>query len=193
MQIRVEQLTTWMEELCPFNRYLGIKIEELREGYSRCILPFRDEFIGNPALPAIHGGVISTLTDVCGGTAVWTSCSEGDSVATLDIRVDYLRPGPKDDLVAESEVVRVGNRVAVGLTHFNIASIYSDNNQPQESLDHYFMSIDIVKDLKDARYLLYNYCSLSEVYIQLEDFEMKWPDRDGLWGGRFPNPHRACP
>lgn len=112
MEKRFHEHERLMENEIPFNKHLGIKTLELREGYARLSLPFRDEFIGDKRRPAIHGGIISTLIDVCGGAATWTHFSIEDRISTLDIRVDYLRPGPDDDLIAESEVMRVGNRVA---------------------------------------------------------------------------------
>ena len=64
--------------------------------------------------PAMHGGVISTMADVAGGMAVWTSLMDPHArVSTIDLRVDYLRPGRLATLVAEGHVVRTGNRVAV--------------------------------------------------------------------------------
>ena len=113
MKKKLEELKIFMTNKIPFHEFLQLEIEELKEGYARLKLPFRDEFVGDVRRPAIHGGIISTLIDVSGGAAVWTHFSIDDGIATIDIRVDFLRPGPDDDLVAESEVVRVGNRVAV--------------------------------------------------------------------------------
>ncbi|MDH3259030.1 MAG: PaaI family thioesterase [Deltaproteobacteria bacterium] len=113
MEAHFEELKAFMENQIPFNKHLGIIAEELREGYARLKLPYRDEFVGDRRRPALHGGLIATLIDVCGGTATWTHFSKDDGIATLDIRVDYLRPGPDEDLIAESHVLRVGNRVAV--------------------------------------------------------------------------------
>jgi uncharacterized protein (TIGR00369 family) len=76
-------------------------------------LPFRSEFIGDAARPALHGGVISTLTDTCGGLAVWSKVGLGDRISTIDMRVDYLAHGLPEALLAEGRVIRVGNRVGV--------------------------------------------------------------------------------
>jgi uncharacterized protein (TIGR00369 family) len=113
MEAHFAELKSFMENQIPYNKHLGIIVEELREGYARLKLPYRDEFVGDRRRPALHGGLIATLIDVCGGTATWTYFSKDDGIATLDIRVDYLRPGPDEDLIAESLVLRVGNRVAV--------------------------------------------------------------------------------
>jgi uncharacterized protein (TIGR00369 family) len=103
-----------MEEVIPFNRYLGLKVGGLRKGFARLEIPFRDEYVGDPLRPALHGGVLSMLADTAGGAAVWTGLEdERARVATIDLRLDYLRPARLETIVAEAHVVRVGNRVGV--------------------------------------------------------------------------------
>lgn len=97
----------------PFNAVLGIDVEDLAHGRAVLRIPFRPELIGDPLRPALHGGVISALADTCGGCAVWTAIDEEDRVSTIDLRVDYLRPGQAEELRAVGEVVRLGNRVGV--------------------------------------------------------------------------------
>jgi uncharacterized protein (TIGR00369 family) len=104
----------FLENNVPFNKLLGMRLGRLAEGEARLELPFRDEFIGDPFRPALHGGVISTLLDTCGGAAVFSSLTDiQDRTSTVDLRVDYLRPGRKETLVAEARIVRAGNHVAV--------------------------------------------------------------------------------
>jgi uncharacterized protein (TIGR00369 family) len=103
----------FMAELIPFNAFLGIEVEELEQGRAVLRIPFRPEYIGDASRPALHGGLISTLIDTCGGAAVWTTVNLTDRVSTIDLRVDYLRPGRPEPLVAEGRVIRVGNRVGV--------------------------------------------------------------------------------
>jgi len=103
-----------MEELIPFNRYLGVKCVEARTGYARLEVPFRPELVGDPLRPALHGGVLSALADAAGGAAVWTGIEdERARVSTIDLRIDYLRPARLVTVVAEASVVRLGNRVGV--------------------------------------------------------------------------------
>ncbi|MDF1526150.1 MAG: hotdog fold thioesterase [bacterium] len=103
----------FMEQEVPFNRYLGFKVLHSEEGFVRVLIPFRPEFIGDPRRPALHGGIFSAVIDACGGLAVWTLFDVKALISTVDMRVDYLRPGPDSDIVAESRVVRMGNRVSV--------------------------------------------------------------------------------
>ena len=105
------RLTELIERGIPFNEVLGIRVAELREGYVKLRVPFRPELVGDVRRPALHGGVISTLIDVCGGFAVWTCCRLEDRIATIDLGVDYLRPAPARNLYAEASIRLLGNRV----------------------------------------------------------------------------------
>jgi uncharacterized protein (TIGR00369 family) len=103
-----------MEELIPFNRVLGIRVVEIDRGHVRMEIPFREELIGDPVRRAVHGGVISALADTAGGCSVWSSLDEPTArVSTIDLRIDYLRPGRPETLVAEGTVARAGRRVGV--------------------------------------------------------------------------------
>jgi uncharacterized protein (TIGR00369 family) len=113
MPVPPEEFLAFIEQIIPFNRFLGIRLDASGDGFVRLRLPFRPELIGDPVRPALHGGVISTLVDAAGGLAVWTRIQFDDRVSTIDLRVDYLAPGAPDELLAEATVVRLGNRVAV--------------------------------------------------------------------------------
>lgn len=116
----------FMQDHIPFNRFLGMRCAELRKGFARLELPFRQELVGDPIRPALHGGVISTLADTVGGCAVFTAIEADERCSTIDMRVDYLRPGRLEDLVAEGEVLRVGGRVAVT----SMAVFHGDRAKP---------------------------------------------------------------
>jgi len=108
-----QELVDFFLKQIPFNLHLGMTVDELEPG--RCVLriPFRPEFIGDPVRPALHGGVVSALADAAGGLAVLSTFDGPETgVSTVDLRVDYLRPGKLEDLICEAKVLRVGNRVA---------------------------------------------------------------------------------
>jgi uncharacterized protein (TIGR00369 family) len=113
VKIAPEIVRNLMEKMVPFNQFLGIECTGVGPGYCRLELEFRPELIGDPVSRALHGGVISTLIDTCGGAAVWSKVEPMDAVSTVDLRVDFLLPGKQERVVAEAHVVRVGNRVAV--------------------------------------------------------------------------------
>jgi uncharacterized protein (TIGR00369 family) len=112
------------EELIPFNKFLGIRVVSLVPGRVELEIPWRDELIGDPLKQAIHGGVISTLADTAGGFAVWGAAENAATrVSTIDLRVDYLRPGRCEALFAEAVAVRVGRTVGVAdVRLFHISS-----------------------------------------------------------------------
>jgi uncharacterized protein (TIGR00369 family) len=101
-----------MEEQVPFNRLLGIKGESAEPGRAVLVLPVRPDFVGDPRRPALHGGVLTTVIDTAGGMAAWSALAPGETVSTVDLRVDYLEPaGLAGPLRAEAVLVRKGNRV----------------------------------------------------------------------------------
>jgi uncharacterized protein (TIGR00369 family) len=121
MEARLRQV---FEESVPFNRLLGLKVESSDPAKLR--FDMRPELIGNPRRQILHGGVISAVLDVAAGFAIYLAVnkeriisSEVDrfpSIGTIDLRVDYLRPGQGKYFVASGRVVRLGNRVAVAHT-----------------------------------------------------------------------------
>jgi uncharacterized protein (TIGR00369 family) len=114
MPVPPKQFLHLLSEMIPFNKFLGITVEDAKEGYVQLRLPYRAELIGDASRPALHGGCISTLIDTAGGFAVWTQLAGvDDRVSTIDLRVDYLAPGAPEPLVADASIVRVGNRVGV--------------------------------------------------------------------------------
>ncbi|MEM7154416.1 MAG: hotdog fold thioesterase [Myxococcota bacterium] len=111
---RTRRLREWFENGIPFNRYLGMRMDRVERGLCIIHVPWRDELVGDIFRPAVHGGVLSTLVDTAGGAACFASLGrEQDRLSTVDLRVDYLRPGPPEDLWCRGEVVRMGNRVGV--------------------------------------------------------------------------------
>ena len=108
-----EMMRQFMEKGIPFNDFLGMEVVDIGEGEAEMRIGARAEFTGDPFRPALHGGVISALADTVGGLAVFTAANHDKVASTVDLRVDYLRPGAVDqDLHARAKVIRLGNRVA---------------------------------------------------------------------------------
>lgn len=110
----VAALRQVFEELIPFNKLLGIRVQRVERGRVLFEIPWRDELIGDPVRRAIHGGVLSALADTAGGMAVWSMLDNPLArVSTIDLRIDYLRPGRTEAIVAEATLVRAGRHVSV--------------------------------------------------------------------------------
>ncbi|MDJ0498085.1 MAG: thioesterase family protein [Acidimicrobiia bacterium] len=121
---QVRELFHRIEELIPFNRYLGLQTESIDQDGAVVHLDMRGELIGNFQDGVLHGGVISATFDVVGGMAAMaTAVLREDSVdetlqrlrptSTVDLRVDYLRPGAGKRFTARGFTLRAGSRVAV--------------------------------------------------------------------------------
>lgn len=109
-----EVLKQLAEEWIPFNKLIGIIALEVNRGDILFEVKYRDELIGDPVKKAIHGGVISMMADTAGGFAVWSALDDQRTrVSTIDLRVDYLRPGKQEDLRAHATLVRAGKTVGV--------------------------------------------------------------------------------
>jgi uncharacterized protein (TIGR00369 family) len=113
-------------EKIPFNKVLGLTVESLSLDQASVRLPMRKELIGNFIHGSLHGGVISSTLDFMGGLVAFLSVlktMQGQSVqamaerfakiGTIDMRIDYLRPGLGDYFIATGYVLRTGNKVAV--------------------------------------------------------------------------------
>ena len=101
------------ENFIPFNQHLGLRVDSLEEGATVLRIPFQPALVGDARRPALHGGVVSAVADAAGGLAVWSKLPTGATVSTIDLRVDYLRPGAEADLFCSASVLRIGNRVGV--------------------------------------------------------------------------------
>jgi uncharacterized protein (TIGR00369 family) len=119
-------------EKVPFIKVLGLKIESI--SYERVQVSFqmRDELMGNYKRGMLHGGVISSVIDAVGGLAALMGAQEkmrGKTVATrleklergstIDLRVDFLRPGIGKWFVATAYVLKTGNKIVVTRIELN--------------------------------------------------------------------------
>jgi uncharacterized protein (TIGR00369 family) len=114
-------LRTVMEEHIAFNKHLGLKVESFDPAAPKLRFDMRPELVGNPARQILHGGVISATLDVAGGLAIMLSFAQEatitpasfPNIGTIDLRVDYLRPGRGKHFIATARIVRKGSRIAV--------------------------------------------------------------------------------
>jgi uncharacterized protein (TIGR00369 family) len=124
-----EAISQIYNEKVPFNRFLRLRVESLH--YDRVSIRFemRDELVGNFLRGNLHGGVISTVIDVTGSLSAFMGLQKKLSgktleekmahiakLGTIDLRVDYLRPGVGKWFVCTAHTLRTGNKVAVTRT-----------------------------------------------------------------------------
>lgn len=110
----------------PFNLFMGLKVSRLKANEAGYEFPMKKELIGNFAYGFLHGGVISAVLDATGGMTASASAIErmqGFSsnkiknriaqIGTIDIRIDYLRPGQGTRFFSIGTIMRSGKKVAV--------------------------------------------------------------------------------
>lgn len=99
-------------ELIPFNKYIGLELKELKDGFASATIQFKPELVGDVRIQAVHGGVISASMDAVGGIAAITTLNSfEDKIVTVDMRVDYIRSARNTDLIIEANIVRSGNKI----------------------------------------------------------------------------------
>lgn len=97
----------------PHARALGLTIVDAKPGQSWLSVPYDEKFIGNVDTGVIHGGVITTLLDNACGTAVQLALPERMSIATLDLRIDYMKPAtPGLALTGHAHCYKVTRNIA---------------------------------------------------------------------------------
>jgi uncharacterized protein (TIGR00369 family) len=102
-----------MVEHIPHCKRLGMEVVRVGPREATVRLPYRAELVGDPVRGVVFGGVITTLLDHASGLAVSCSLPELVAIATLDLRIDYLRAAePGRDLVGRVECYKVGAQVA---------------------------------------------------------------------------------
>ncbi|WP_019213170.1 thioesterase family protein [Yersinia massiliensis] len=110
----------------PFNRELGLQLTRFEQDYAEITFDNHDKLVGNIAQRILHGGVIAAVLDVAAGlVCVGNSLVRHEplikeqlqmklaKMGTIDLRVDYLRPGRGEHFIASSSILRSGNKVSV--------------------------------------------------------------------------------
>ncbi len=113
-------------ERMPFNRILGIEVLSLHHERAECRFAMRPELVGNYVRNILHGGVTSSVLDVTGGLVAFLGVQRNlrgkpveeilerfARIGTIDLRIDYLRPGTGEWFLARGFPLRTGNKVAV--------------------------------------------------------------------------------
>ena len=124
----LERIRVYYLDMLPFNKVLGIDIDLLDYETGDAVTSFsmKKDLIGNPIAGILHGGVTASVIDLTGGLSALLSCAKYHqnkpieiiekklvSSATIDMRVDYLRPGKGLSFKCLSRVIRAGSRIVV--------------------------------------------------------------------------------
>ena len=132
LETQMEFLRNMYEQKIPFNRLLGFRVETVKTGFVSVRFDMQEDLIGNWVYGILHGGVISSVLDATGGLTAAASILEKmqdksakeieqriSRIGTIDLRVDYLRPGRGEYFRATGTIMRAGNKVAVTRMELN--------------------------------------------------------------------------
>ena len=109
----IEMMRDVLISYVPFAKAIGMEILDAREGEAWIRVPYDEKLIGNPDTGVIHGGVITSALDNVSGVAVQLALPERMSIATLDLRIDYMKPAtPHKDLTAHAQCYKVTRNIA---------------------------------------------------------------------------------
>ncbi len=119
------------EEMFVFNQVLGLKVTSIKPDGVVGRIERRNELVGHYSHHRLHGGVISAGLDAMGGLAVMAAIGARHmseepqqrllrfgKLGTIDLRIDYLRPGIGEHFELRAEVMRLGSRVATTRMEF---------------------------------------------------------------------------
>ncbi len=114
------------EDQIPFNQFLGLSLDTLTADQAGVSFALRQDLLGNAPRGMLHGGVIAAVLDTTSGVMAYLAGlnrSSGQAheirlkslerISTIDMRVDYLRPGVGERFKASASILRAGQRVAV--------------------------------------------------------------------------------
>lgn len=124
------KMTIAFSRVVPHNQALGIRVITVTSTEVLFELPYDPRLVGNPDTGTLHGGAITALLDGCSGAAVFAALTELVPIATLDLRIDYLKPAePGKAVIASATCYKLTRNVA-----FTRAVAYQ--NDPSDVIAH---------------------------------------------------------
>lgn len=109
----IREQRAFMMNHVPHSAAIGMTFVDVEPSTAILMVPYSGKLVGNPDTGVIHGGVITSLLDNASGIAVHCHMGERKGMATLDLRIDYMRPAtPGEDVYGRAECYKVTNNVA---------------------------------------------------------------------------------
>ena len=118
----------------PYLRFLGLQAREGPNGIL-CILPPDMKFVGNPLLPALHGGVVGALMEAAAIVQLLWASEVTHVPKIIDLSIDYLRPARLVETSAQAVVTRHGRRVA----NVRVGAWQGDASRPVAAAHAHFL------------------------------------------------------
>lgn len=113
MDIDYDNLAQMIREGIPHVREIGVRVTSIGPDGITVEADQQARFVGDPETGIIHGGIITVLLDTVSGISVYTAINRFVPIATLDLRIDYLKPArPKTAIVAHAHCFKATRNVA---------------------------------------------------------------------------------
>ena len=103
-------------EVIPYLRFLGVSAE-VRDGRRIVVMPFAEHLVGNPTVPALHGGTLGGLLESVAHLELLATIDHPRLPRTITLTIDYLRSGKTRDVFAAAKVLKSGRRVTTLQCH----------------------------------------------------------------------------
>lgn len=113
MPDRKAQIAKQFIQAIPHATALGMDLTQIGDGKAEICMPYDPQLVGDPKTGVIHGGAVSALMDTCCGAAVMSHPDAPAGTATIDLRIDYMRPAtPNQRIRTAAECYRITRSVA---------------------------------------------------------------------------------
>jgi len=113
MEIDFQNVRQLMIDGIPHMAAVGLELISMDENGIVGMVPHRPEFVGDPDSGVVHGGIVTVLLDSLSGMCIVPSLKQMMVVATLDLRIDYLKPAaPREDIYARAHCYKTTRNIA---------------------------------------------------------------------------------
>ncbi|MDF1686460.1 MAG: hypothetical protein ACJAVO_000029 [Parvibaculaceae bacterium] len=107
-----EVIKSMLIDHVPHAKAIQMEVQKIEPAKAWLTIPYQDKLVGNPDTGVIHGGVITSLLDNASGIATQMALPERQSIATLDLRIDYMKPAtPGEGLVGHAHCYKITKNI----------------------------------------------------------------------------------
>jgi len=95
----------------PYARFLGLRLDVTEDDHLTVTMPFAEPLIGNPMIPALHGGATAAMLELTAMAQVAHDHPSATLPRPINVTVAYHRPGRARDVLARAQILKTGRRV----------------------------------------------------------------------------------